>query len=131
MWTTLLGRTRVGWPLRISTGTAHLTSRSATVVPRPYRFFWATETAPFNPRLPTPSEARRTKWSRRISMGTEVDLAVANSGSGTVSILLGNGNGTFRTQTTYAVGSGAKGIVAADFNNDGKMDLAVSNSGAG
>ena len=33
------------------------------------------------------------------------DLAVANSGSNDVSILLGNGDGTFQNQVTYAVGS--------------------------
>ena len=33
------------------------------------------------------------------------DLAVANSGSNDVSVLLGNGDGTFQPQVTYAVGS--------------------------
>ena len=33
------------------------------------------------------------------------DLAVANYGSNDVSILLGNGDGTFQPQVTYAVGS--------------------------
>ncbi|HYK49085.1 MAG TPA: VCBS repeat-containing protein, partial [Terriglobales bacterium] len=31
----------------------------------------------------------------------KLDLAVANSGGNTVSILMGNGDGTFQTQTTY------------------------------
>src|SRR5580692_3594086 len=59
------------------------------------------------------------------------DIAVGNRGASSVSIFLGNGNGTFQTQTTYATGANPKGIVATDFNNDGKMDLAVTNSGAG
>ena len=60
------------------------------------------------------------------------DLAVANKGSNTVSILPGlgaNGTqvGTFGTQVTVATGNGPAGIAAADFNNDGHPDLAVTN----
>jgi type II secretory pathway component GspD/PulD (secretin) len=60
------------------------------------------------------------------------DLAVANKGSNTVSILPGLGangteTGTFGTQVTVATGNGPAGIAAADFNNDGHPDLAVTN----
>ena len=34
------------------------------------------------------------------------DIVVANSGDDTVSVLLGNGDGTFQSQTTYPTGSG-------------------------
>ncbi|MGB8675842.1 MAG: VCBS repeat-containing protein, partial [Candidatus Acidiferrales bacterium] len=57
----------------------------------------------------------------------KLDLAVVNDGDGTVTLLLGNGDGTF-TQAAgspYAVGTGPSQIVAADFNGDGKLDLAV------
>jgi len=58
------------------------------------------------------------------------DLAIANYGSNSVSILLGNGNGygTFATQVSYPVGSGPVWVVTGDFNGDGKLDLAVANS---
>ena len=59
----------------------------------------------------------------------KLDLAITNYGDGTVSLLLGNGDGTF-TQASgspYAVGNGPYQIVAADFNGDGKLDLAVAN----
>ena len=59
------------------------------------------------------------------------DLAVANNGSSDVSVLLGNGDGTFQAQVTYAVGSDPVAIVAGDFNGDGRTDLAVANEGAG
>ena len=55
------------------------------------------------------------------------DLAVANSGGNDVSVLLGNGDGTFQTQVTYAVGSYPDAIVTGDFTGDGRIDLAVAN----
>ena len=58
------------------------------------------------------------------------DLAVANYGSNDVSVLLGNGDGTFQPQVTYAVGSSPVALVAGDFNGDGRPDLAVANYGA-
>ena len=56
------------------------------------------------------------------------DLAVANAGSGTVSILLGNGDGTFSPQATYAVGADPSSIAIGDFAGDGILDLAVVDS---
>jgi hypothetical protein len=55
------------------------------------------------------------------------DLAVANGGSDTVSVLLGNGDGTFQPQVTYSVGAGLSAIVAGDFTGDGRIDLVVAN----
>lgn len=59
----------------------------------------------------------------------KLDLALANSGDGTVTLLLGNGNGTFTPSagSPYRVGPGASGLAVADFNGDGKLDLAVVN----
>ncbi len=56
-----------------------------------------------------------------------LDLAVANMLDNTVSVLLGNGDGTFQPQVTYAVGSDPDGIVAGDFTGNGHLDLAVAN----
>ena len=53
------------------------------------------------------------------------DLAVANSASFTVSILINNGDGTFRPQLEFATGPRPLGLAAVDWNNDGKMDLVV------
>lgn len=58
-----------------------------------------------------------------------VDLAVSNSNSGgtTLTILLGNGDGTFTAvATSPTVGLYPDGIAVGDFNGDGKPDLAVN-----
>jgi DNA-binding beta-propeller fold protein YncE len=57
----------------------------------------------------------------------KLDLAVANE-AGTVSILLGNGDGTFQTQKTFSAGTQPVAVTAADFIGNGKLDLAVANS---
>lgn len=62
----------------------------------------------------------------------KADLAVLNNydgtgNPGTVSILLGNGDGTFQSHVDYSVGNYPVGIVAADLNGDGKIDLAIAN----
>jgi VCBS repeat protein/Big-like domain-containing protein len=56
------------------------------------------------------------------------DLATVNNSSNTVSILLNNGDGTFRAHTEYATGPGPSGLAAVDWNKDGKMDLVTSNT---
>jgi hypothetical protein len=45
-----------------------------------------------------------------------------------VAILLGNGNGTFQAPVIYPTNTESSAIVAADFNHDGKPDIAAGNS---
>jgi len=59
----------------------------------------------------------------------ELDLAVANFLGDNVSILLGNGDGTFQSQNTYSAGVGTFGIALGDFTGNGILDLAVTNEG--
>jgi FG-GAP-like repeat len=56
-----------------------------------------------------------------------LDLAVANAGSNTVSVLLGNGNGSFSAATPYATGANPQSVAIGDLNGDGRLDLAVAN----
>jgi len=57
------------------------------------------------------------------------DLVVANVGNGssTISILFGNGDGTFQPQVAWAVGNHPAGIVVSEFNGDGDADVAIAN----
>ena len=55
------------------------------------------------------------------------DIASCDEGSNTVSIFLGNGDGTFGSRNTVTVGSNPTSMAVLDFNRDGKLDLAVTN----
>lgn len=62
----------------------------------------------------------------------KADLAVANTGDGTLTILLGDGTGNFTATMESPISVGGPVLVAvADFNNDGKPDLAVANTSSG
>jgi photosystem II stability/assembly factor-like uncharacterized protein/streptogramin lyase len=58
----------------------------------------------------------------------KTDLVVANGGSNNVSVLLGNGNGTFQAAQNYATGNGPVAVAVGDFTGTGKEDLAVVNN---
>ncbi len=76
---------------------------------------------------------------RNIAVGDfngdgKLDMAVPSSTDRNVSVLLGNGDGTFTPVGAYTIDTGNGGnsprfVVAADFNEDGKMDLAVTDYG--
>lgn len=64
----------------------------------------------------------------------KLDLALSGSdlstGAGSLTILLGNGDGTFTQASNSPMAVAASySLVVADFNGDGKLDLAVANYG--
>ncbi|UCB52275.1 MAG: VCBS repeat-containing protein [Candidatus Zixiibacteriota bacterium] len=56
----------------------------------------------------------------------DMDLAVANYVSGTVSVLKNNGDGTFQTKVDYSVGYEPHSVFCADLDGDHDLDLAVA-----
>jgi hypothetical protein len=60
-----------------------------------------------------------------------LDLAVANGGDGTVSVLLAKGDGTFQHAQIFPTGDNPTSVAVGDFNGDGRLDLAVANAGDG
>jgi VCBS repeat protein/centrosomal CEP192-like protein/FG-GAP repeat protein len=57
----------------------------------------------------------------------KLDLAVASEGATGVSVLLGNGDGTFRAAVNYSVPVAPDRVAVADLRNIGIQDLVVTN----
>jgi hypothetical protein len=55
----------------------------------------------------------------------EIDLAVTNSGANTVTILFGNGNGTFENPIMYTVGELPVSLITGVFRHNNKLDLVI------
>jgi hypothetical protein len=62
----------------------------------------------------------------------QLDIGVANYGSGNVGIFLGYGNGSFASQITYFTdpSSNPYSIVVSDINNDRRLDIIIANYGS-
>ena len=57
------------------------------------------------------------------------DLVTANFLSGDISILLGDGNGTFQPAICFTVGKGPWSVAVGNFDNKPNLDVAVANTG--
>ena len=86
----------------------------------------------------TPAFAPPTTWAAAgtsaIAAGDmngdgRLDVITAHGAGGShgVSVLLSNGDGTFQPAANFITNTDPTGIVAGDFNGDGKLDIAVAN----
>jgi hypothetical protein len=78
---------------------------------------------PTSPLAGTPSPSEPADFNG----DGETDLCVANYDGGVVSILAGNGDGTFGPQQTIEVGANPVGIAAFDVDGDGDIDVVNAN----
>jgi hypothetical protein len=59
------------------------------------------------------------------------DIVVANKAKNTVSVLINNGDGTFKPQAEYKTGVGPVAVALADVDGDGKLDIVTANATGG
>jgi hypothetical protein len=92
----------------------------------------------FQTAITYPSNGYLTNWVvvADVNGDSKRDLLVANGygdsglSNGSVGVLLGNGDGTFQTAVTYTLAGQPISVAVADFNGDGKPDLAVASNGS-
>jgi len=72
------------------------------------------------------SNAASTITSADFNNDGKADIALADQGTNSITILLGNGNNTFAPATSFTA-TNAIAFVHGDFNNDAKQDLAFIN----
>lgn len=110
-----------------------VTNPDGKSVSRPNGFTYYGTMVAFGPATP-PTLAANTNPSAvetaDLNRDGKVDLVVSLSGSSSVGIYLGNGDGTFRAPTTLTTAgvSGTARIALADMNGDMKADLVVGNN---
>jgi hypothetical protein len=66
------------------------------------------------------------RWGDFLGNGI-LDLAVANASDNTVSVLLGNGDGSFQDAINYAVGSRPVSLAVGNLLGSGLLDIATAN----
>jgi Flp pilus assembly secretin CpaC len=86
-----------------------------------------------NEQLPSAIASAIFRATDATHLSQPADLVIANSGSNTVSVLLGSQSfdGTFTEAvgSPFTVGTNPRAVVIGDFNGDGNLDFAVANEG--
>ena len=91
---------------------------SAPSVPSPF------QVAPRR-RLAYPVVGANWVTMEDVNNDGKLDLVVPTTNN-TVAILLGNGDGTFKSSASYGVGASPAWVALGDINRDGVLDLAVA-----
>ncbi len=64
-----------------------------------------------------------------LSHDSHNDIVTANYATDDISVLMGNGDGTFQPARSFPAGAGPFALAVGDFNGDGRPDVAVVDNG--
>jgi hypothetical protein len=81
--------------------------------------------------VPTPAVNPQGICTADFNGDGRLDLAMTSSGTASVWVMLGLGNGQFGPPEGFSTGGIPVGVAAGDLNGDGRPDLAVCNSSSG
>jgi hypothetical protein len=75
-----------------------------------------------------------TQFPESVAVGDfngdgHLDFVTANSASNNVTVVLGNGDGTFKSALTYGTGTAPVSVAVDDMDGDGKLDIITANNG--
>jgi hypothetical protein len=79
---------------------------------------------------PTTYPTGATAWDVQtadINKDGNLDVLTANRAAGTITVALGNGDGTLAAPRSIGVGATPRALAVADFNGDGKLDVVSAN----
>lgn len=79
------------------------------------------------PKLTPVGKAPKDIIYADMNADNNVDLITANSGDDTVSVIMNNGDGTFRAAANYPAGDEPTRLISLDYDADGDIDIAVTN----
>ena len=86
---------------------------------------------PDRPRVPPRSPQKRPEaptTEADFDGDTVPDLVTTNNRSSDVSVLLGNGDGSFQTAVFFAAGASPRSVAVADLDGDSVPDLVTANT---
>ncbi|MGH7208513.1 MAG: FG-GAP repeat domain-containing protein [Nitrospiraceae bacterium] len=111
----------LGFLLAVGVVTASGCTPKDAYVPPDLFYLFASYTVGKNPTSVTTADFNQDGFT---------DLITTNIGNNSLSVLFGNGDGTFREQVTLNVGKEPRALALNDFNGDGYVDVAVACSGS-
>src|SRR5260370_41623290 len=114
------------WPIAGEQGTASRASRQRQLALEPLEGRWLPSLVA--PNLYDTGTAPEAVAVADLTGNGIPDVVTANYEAGTVSVLLGNGDGSFQAHKDYPAGGfPVASVVVGDFNGDGIPDLATRN----